>query len=64
LGRLNDDLRSFINHSLLRRVLEIAGIFRAAAHNLHRVQDILLLIEISVAEVLGPRQILIQICQH
>ena len=32
LSCLNDDLRTFIDHSLLRRGLQIAGILRAAPH--------------------------------
>jgi hypothetical protein len=64
LSWLNDDCLTLIDHSLLRRALQIPRVRRAPAHNLYCVEHTLLLIEIGISKRLSPRQILIQICQH
>jgi hypothetical protein len=49
IRRLNDDRLALRGHVLLRCGFKSAGILRALAHNLYRVENILLVVEIGIA---------------
>jgi hypothetical protein len=46
---LNDDRLPLRCHVLLRRGFKSAGSLRSLAHNLYRVENILLVVEIGIA---------------
>src|SRR5580698_7840670 len=53
-SRLNDHRRTLRGHSLLRSILQVAGVFRALAHNLYGIHHILLLVVVSIAKRRRP----------
>ena len=63
IRRLNDDRLALCGHVLLRRGFKSAGILRALAHNLYRVENSLLVVEIGIAQSRGPREIFVHIGQ-
>jgi len=53
--RFDDDRGPLTNHALLWRTLQVACCLRSLTHHLNRIEHILLLIEVSVAQRRRPR---------
>src|ERR1700751_4700810 len=64
VGRLDDDRVALRGHLLLLAAVQMASVARLLTKGLHRIGDILRLVDIRLAERRGPREVLVHVFEN